>query len=312
MEYQDYYKTLNVSKDATDADIKKAYRKLARKYHPDVSDEKNAEDKFKQVKEAYEVLKDPQKRQAYDNMGSNWQASESGSHGDTSGFQQDFSGSDFSDFFETMFGRGAGGFHTQQQTTQRQRQRRGQDQTSKVSVSLEDAFNGAQIELQLRDAERNPHTGQTEYKSRQLKVKIPTGIISGQQIRLTGQGSKGVNDGPNGDLYLKIKIKPHHLYQLENKDIYLNLPITPWEAALGAKIQVPTLGGRVDLTIPAGSQTGKKMRLKGRGLPGKIAGNQYIVLNIYTPEATSEETKELYTKLSEQTQYNPRIDLIGG
>ncbi|MCH9744151.1 MAG: DnaJ domain-containing protein [Gammaproteobacteria bacterium] len=321
MQYQDYYKTLGVSKNASDDEIKKAYRKLARKYHPDVSDEANAEDKFKEVKEAYEVLKDPQKRQAYDTMGSNWQAGVSGFQGGagTSGFADQFSGGDFSDFFEAMFGQGAtGGFHHQDNKSHGKRQapphrkHRGRDQSSKVRISLEEAFSGTEISLSLRDSEQNQQTGQVEHKNRGLKVKVPAGVTTGQQIRLSGQGSKGLGGGPNGDLYLEIDIKPHHLYQLEGKNIFLNLPITPWEAALGATIEVPTLGGRVGLKIPANSQSGKKMRLKGRGLPGKSAGDQYVILQIYAPEAKTDEEKELYEKLAEQTKFNPRQEIFGG
>lgn len=299
MEYKDYYKTLNVAKNASDDEIKKSYRKLARKYHPDVSKEKNAEDKFKEVKEAYEVLKDPQKRQAYDNMGSNWNAGAHGGGFHGGGFEQQFSGGDFSDFFESMFGQGQGrsGFHQQRQP----RQQRGHDQTSQVTISLEDAYGGTHIDLNLRTQNN---------KSKQLKVKIPAGVTTGQQIRLSGQGAPGMNGGPNGDLLLEITIRQHHLYKLDNKDIYLNLPITPWEAALGATIETPTLAGRVGLKIPAGSQSGKKMRLKGRGMPGKQVGDQFVILMINTPEITSDADRRLYEQFAQQTQYNPRIKLM--
>lgn len=313
MDYKDYYKTLGIDKNATADDIKKKYRKLARKYHPDVSEEKNAEEKFKEVKEAYEVLKDPEKRKAYDTMGSNWQNGagfQQQHHGAGGGFEEHFSGGDFSDFFENMFGQGRGG-----QThggRRQQRAQRGQDQTSKIDITLEQAFNGYDVTLSLQDNVVNPNTQQIERKHRSLKVKIPAGVTNGQQIRLTKQGAKGLNGGPNGDLYLEIHIKPNSIYRLENKDIYMQLPITPWESALGAKVEVPTLAGKVGLSIPAGSQSGKKMRLKGRGLPGKIPGDQYITLEIHTPKAETDAEKELYKNMSKELDFNPRQALLGG
>jgi len=315
MEYQDYYKTLGISRNAAPEEIKKSYRRLARKYHPDVSDEKDAEEKFKQVKEAYEVLKDPEKRKAYDQVGSNWKQGQ--------GFQpppgweyesaaansdyQEFSQGDFSDFFESLFGGFARGTR---QPHGSQFKQRGQDQHTKIIITLEEAFNGSTRVLNLQEPQLDPHTGQITYKTRALKVKIPSGVTEGQQIRLTGQGSPGIGGGNNGDLFLEIELQTHSLYSVEGKDIYLNLPITPWEAALGAKVEIPTLGGPVDLKIPPGSQTGQKMRLKGRGLPGKNSGDQYILLKIYIPEPTNDEQKKLYQQMAKEMEFDPRQKLF--
>lgn len=301
MEYQDYYQILGVPNNASAEDIKKSYRRLARKYHPDVSKENNAEEKFKQVREAYEVLKDPAKKQAYDQMGSEprgkpgftpppgWEFRQPG--GDTGQpFYSENEG--FSEFFESLFGRQAQSGRRQSHFKQR-----GSDQHSKISVSIEEAFAGARRTLELQ-------MGST---TRSLNVKIPAGVIAGQQIRLAGQGGEGIGGGPNGDLYLEIQLLDHPFYSVKNRDVYLNCPVTPWEAALGAKIIVPTLRGPVDLTIPAGSQTGKKLRLKGRGFPGVPTGDQYIILNIYTPEPKTDSQRQLYHTMATALQdYNPR------
>lgn len=311
MEYKDYYEILGVSRNASSDDIKKAYRKLARKYHPDVSKEENAEEKFKEVKEAYEVLKDKEKRQAYDQLGKDWQAGQGfqappGWEYQTreTPFSEGMGPGEFSDFFEALFGRGwqqahrgRGGF-----------QQRGQDQHSKINITLEEAYHGCEKSIQLQQPKVDPNTGQVHLSTRHLKVKIPKGVSNGQQIRLANQGAPGIGSGPNGDLYLEIAILSHSLYTVQGKDIYLNLPITPWEAALGAKIKVPTLAGNVELTVPPGSQTGKTLRLKGRGLGS--TGNQYVILKIYIPEPKNESQKQLYRQMSEQMQFNPREDLM--
>ena len=314
MEYQDYYKTLGIARDATADEIKKSYRKLARKYHPDVSDEANAEEKFKQVKEAYEVLKDPEKRQAYDAMGENWRQGQGftpppgweyqGHPGANGANYQEFNQGDFSDFFESIFGGTSG---TRRKSDFKQR---GQDQHSRVTISLEEAYHGTTRALSLQEPQIDPKTGQVQYKTRTLRVKIPAGVTQGQQIRLRGQGTPGMGGAANGDLYLEINLQIHHQYTVEGKDIYLNLPVTPWEAALGATISVPTLGGLVELKIPAGSQTGRKMRLKGRGLPGKTAGDQYVLLKIYIPEPKNDQQKQLYRQMAEQMQFDPRKELM--
>ena len=317
MEYQDYYKTLGVSREATAEEIKKSYRKLARKYHPDVSEEPNAEEKFKSVKEAYEVLKDSEKRKAYDQMGAHWQQGQGfqpppgwefhqrGADGAT--YQEFTGGGNFSDFFESLFGQYARGGA---QRTREFRQR-GQDQHAKIAINLEDAFQGTTRTLTLQEPSLNPQTGQVTYQTRHLKVKIPPGVTQGQQIRLSGQGSPGRGSGPHGDLYLEIALQPHAFYTVEGKDVYLNLPITPWEAALGAKVDVPTLGGNITLTIPPGSQTGQKMRLKNRGLPGKLPGDQYVLLRIYIPEPKNDQQKAIYQQMATEMQFNPRKALFG-
>lgn len=310
MEYKDYYKILGVEKTASQEDIKKQYRRLARKYHPDVSTEKNAEEQFKQVKEAYEVLKSPEKRRAYDQMGSHWQAGQQFTPPPGWEFQSaggdSFDGNDFSEFFENLFGQRAHGSRRGQQAYQR----RGQDQHAKITLPLEEAFSGGERTIQLQQPELNPATGQLQLNTQSLKIKIPPGVIQGQQIRLAQQGSKGMGGGPNGDLYLEIHLAKHPLYTVKQRDIYLHLPVTPWEAALGAKIKVPTLGGNVEVTIPAGSQTGKQLRLKGRGLPGSPAGDQYVSLMIYTPQANTDSQRELYKKMAAEMPYNPREKLL--
>lgn len=294
MEFQDYYKTLGVTRTATADEIKKAYRKLARKYHPDVSKEDNAEEKFKQVKEAYEVLKDDQKRKDYDQFGENCQQGQGftpppGYQQPNQQYQQQYGQqADFSDFFEQMFGqRGqAQGF-----------QQRGQDLHVKLTITLEDAFNGATRQVQLSHSARDTKT---------LNIKIPKGIEDGKQIRLKGQGNEGMGGGPKGDLYCDIHIAPHTQFTLTGKDVSVDLPIAPWEAALGAKINVPTLAGNVTLSIPANSQSGSKLKLKARGLPGNPAGNQYVLIKIVTPPANTSEEKAAYDNMKKTFTFNPR------
>ena len=319
MEYKDYYKILGVERDAKEAEIKTAYRRLARKYHPDVSKEADAEQKFKEVGEAYEVLKDAEKRQAYDQLGANWKAGQnfnpppgwedifSGAAGNTSssGFGAEFSGAGFSDFFESLFGRGfaqqggqsgfSGGFHQQGY------QSKGADQHANITITLEDAFNGAKKNFRL--------SGGPDGSGRNLDVKIPKGITSGKRIRLAGQGAAGTGGGPNGDLYLEVSIAPHRLFKLDGKHVLLDLPIAPWEAALGAKVHVPTLGGRVEAKIPAGSQSGKKLRLKNRGLAGNPPGDQIVTLQIMLPKLDSEEDKAYVQEMQQRYAFDPRQNM---
>jgi curved DNA-binding protein len=297
MEYKDYYKTLGVARDASTEDIKRAYRKLARKYHPDVSKEANAENRFKDVAEAYEVLKDTDKRAAYDQLGSNWQAGQGFSpppdwHGGKGfEFRSGGDGADFSDFFDSLFGRSSAGSKGPQR-----RSARGEDQQARVQITLEDAFHGSTRAVNL---------SQPGGRSRALEVRIPKGVRAGQRIRLAGQGSNG------GDLYLEIEFAPHRLYRLEGADLYLDLPITPWEAALGATVKVPTPGGVVELNIPAGSQSGDKLRLRGRGLPATpTPGDQYVVLKMVTPPAGTDAARELYGRLAKELPMDPRRTLF--
>jgi curved DNA-binding protein len=313
MEYRDYYKIIGVDRNATQDEIKRAYRRLARKYHPDVSKEPDAETRFKEVGEAYEVLKDPEKRAAYDQLGADWKAGQEfhAPPGWDAGFEFRGSGfrgggaSAFSDFFEALFGRdfqaGArnfqGGFHT-----------RGEDHHAKVLIDLEDAWRGATRKITLQvpevDAQGRVHT-----RERVLSVRIPAGIREGQQIRLAGQGASGPGSGPAGDLYLEIRFRPHPFYRVDGRDLYLELPVAPWEAALGTAAKVPTPAGTVDLKIPAGSGSGRKLRLKGRGIPGKSPGDLYVVLKIALPPADTARAQDLYRRMQQELDFNPRAHL---
>ncbi|HAU3890232.1 TPA: DnaJ domain-containing protein [Legionella pneumophila] len=289
---KDYYKIMGVSQDASDKDIKMAYRKLARKYHPDISKEPDAEERFKEMAEAYEVLKDPKKRSEYDQY-LKYKKFNPQSDGFTGRRTQEQPFQEFhfdSDFFETLFG------HSRYQ----QQPMTGQNYHGKITISLEEAYHGAVKNLQV------PVEQGTETKIQTLKVKIPPGVKSGQQIRLAGQGGSGSGGGARGDLYLTVEVMKHPTFDVMENDIYLTLPITPWEAALGATVVIPTLAGKIDLKIPPGSQGGQKLRIKNRGLPGSPPGNQYVLLKIITPPAQTEEAKALYKKMAEVMPYNPR------
>ncbi len=312
MQFKDYYEILGVDKKATQGDIKRAYRKLARKYHPDVSDVPDAEEKFKQLGEAYEVLKDPEKRAAYDQRGENWKAGQefhpppdwdAGFEFSGGGFTG-ADGSAYSDFFESLFGQGLHRAHP----GGRHDQRRGEDHHAKVLIDLEDAYRGATRGIVLHTPAVDAQ-GHVITRERTLNVKIPRGVKQGQQIRLSGQGGSGHAGAPAGDLYLQIEFKPHRIYKAEDRDVYLDLPITPWEAALGASVKSPTPDGTIDLKIPAGSKSGSKLRLKGRGIPGKPPGDIYVVLKIVLPEASNDQAKALYEQMKQQLNFNPRAGL---
>jgi len=314
MEYKDYYKILGVSRDASQEEIKRAYRKLAHKYHPDVSKEPDAEAKFKEMKEAYEALGDPEKRKTYDQLGSGYRQGQS--FEPPPGWEQqfDFRGEgfsgfgpeEFSDFFESLFGGGPFGRRTT--GTRGAAGYRGEDLTSRIEISLEDAFHGAQRRIRLEEPHRDSR-GRAAYHPKQLTVRIPAGVRNGQRIRLAGQGSPGLGNGPPGDLFLEVHIRPHRHFRLEGRDIYLDLPITPWEAALGDSVRVPTLAGPVTMKIPAGAQSGQKLRLKGRGLPGTHPGDQFVVLQIRIPSAETEQQRALYRQMARQMPFNPRKHL---
>ena len=307
MEFKDYYEVLGVARDADKDDIKRAYRKLARKYHPDVSTEADAEARFKEVSEAYEVLHDPEKRAAYDQLGENYRSGErfqpppdwdQGFEFHGGGFTAG-DAEQFSDFFEELFGRrgsfGAGpGYSGSHQFNMR-----GQDSYATIKISLEDAYEGASLTLTLQGAD----------KPRTLNVKIPKGVKQGQHIRLAKQGGPGAGQGESGDLYLEVEFKPHAFYKVEGKDVYVNLPVAPWEAALGATIKAPTPSGVVDLKVPANSRAGRKLRLKGRGIPAKVPGDLYVVLDITLPSADSEESKAAYEAYRKAFDFNPRSEL---
>jgi curved DNA-binding protein len=275
MDKHDYYQIMGVTPEASAKDIKTAYRRLARKYHPDLNKAPDAEARFKQLGEAYEILKDPEKRKEYDQRR---RYAEQPQPEFTQGEGFD------SSWFESLF------------THPGARQRRsypGADRQGTLRISLEDAYHGAVKTMQI------PH-------SVELKVTIPAGIRSGQSIRLAGQGEPGLGGGPKGDLYLTIEIAPHPLFDVLGDDVYLTLPITPWDAALGATISVPTLAGEVELKIPPGSQGGQTLRLKHRGLPGKVAGNQLVSLKIMIPEPKTAEDKACYEAMAKQMPFNPR------
>jgi curved DNA-binding protein len=302
MEFKDYYKIMEVGENATADEIKKAYRKLARKYHPDVSKESGAEERFKEVGEAYEVLKDPQKRGEYDGLRKagytggqqfrpppGWESSY-GFHTDG-----DVGGGDFSDFFEALFGqRRAGAGH------RGQRVQRGRDLRYHLDLSLEDAYRGVTRTLQLT---------QPDGGSRTLNVKIPAGVQDGQQIRLKGQGSPGHGGGPSGDLFLEITLAPHRHFRLEGQDVTLELPVAPWELHSGKSVNIPTLGGTVSMKLPASTRAGQRMRLTGKGLPGKVPGDQYVVIRLVMPEDLSPRARELLDELAAETRFDPRKTL---
>ena len=313
MDYKDYYKIMGVARDAKADEIKKIYRRLARKYHPDVSKEPNAEAKFKEVQEAYEVLKDTEKRAAYDQLGSNYRSGQQFTPPPDWGrdfeYSTQFGGREdegFSDFFSSLFGarsnfrdqgRGGrgGGFAPHQ----------GEDHVAKIQIPLEEAFRGGPQTIELK-APQVDEQGHVSVTPRTLKVNIPAGVTAGQKIRLAGQGSPGAGGGPAGDLFLEVGFRPHPLFKVDGRDITLTLPVAPWEAALGATVQTPTLAGPVDLRIPAGAKAGQRMRLKGRGLPGTPPGDQFVELKIVLPPADTPQAKALYEQMKTELDFDPR------
>jgi curved DNA-binding protein len=318
--FRDYYEILGVPRDASEDDIRRAYRKLARQYHPDINKEPDAEDRFKEVSEAYEVLRDPEKRERYDRFGANWKAGQDvsgasgfeggggfggfGGNGDFGGDFRDvrvefgsggFGGGEFSDFFEGLFGgrgrgrrttgfRGFEGFST-----------RGADQEAEIELSLEEAARGGRRKISLGDG-------------RDYEVNIPAGVRDGQRIRLAGEGGAGASGGPAGDLFLRVRIRPHPRFRLEGRDIYVDLPLAPWEGVLGTTIEVPTLDGTSRVKVPAGSSTGRKLRLRGEGFPGPRGGrgDLYAVIKIVVPKRPTREERELFERLAQVSKFNPR------
>lgn len=319
MEFKDYYATLGVARDATQAEIKQAYRKLARRYHPDVSKEPDAEARFKSVAEAHEALIDPERRAAYDDIAQRHAAGQSFEPppGWDSGFEYSGRGGmprgpagdaeDFSEFFESLFGRGAA--HGAQRRHAGGGPVAGRDHHAKVAVALQDSYLGARRSIALHmpvvDA-----SGHATLQERQLEVTIPKGIREGQHLRLAGQGAAGHGGGPAGDLYLEIRFLPDPVFRLDGSDLYFDLPVAPWEAALGATVTAPTPDGRVQLTVPPGSSAGRKLRLKGKGLPGKVPGDLYAVLAIVLPPAGTEAEQAAYAAFARAfPSFQPRAAL---
>ncbi|MDE2150509.1 MAG: DnaJ domain-containing protein [Gammaproteobacteria bacterium] len=302
MEYKDYYKILGVSRGASAEEVKRAYRRLARQYHPDKNKAAGAEDRFKEINEAHEVLSDPEKRRAYDALGANWKAGQGftpppgwdfgsavgGAGRARHSRAEDFGG--FSDFFSTLFGSGLDGGFSQGYEDFGERGAAGRtapNQRAQLTITLEDSYHGAARQIALAGGRR-------------LNVRIPRGVTAGQTIRLGGQATGG------GDLLLEIAFAPHPQFVLDGRDVQSTLPITPWQAALGAKLPVATLGGNVELQVPAGAQSGTRLRLRGRGLPGKPPGDQIVQLAIHTPPAASEADREFYREMSRRFAFDPR------
>lgn len=308
MEFKEYYKTLGVEKTATADEIKKAYRTLARKYHPDVSKEVDASAKMAEVNEAYAVLSDPEKRAAFDKLAARPHAQRDFQPppGWDSGFQFSDAGGegDYSDFFNELFGRAA-------RARRGPAQMRGADQHAAITIPLADAYHGATRSLSLRAA-RLDEQGHVVTDERVLDVQIPKGVREGQSIRLRGQGQPGFGGGPAGDLYLEVQFEPDSNYRIDGRDVTQTVPVAPWEAALGAGIEVPTPSGRVEVNVPKGSANGRKLRLKGRGIPGDPAGDLYLELEVAWPPADSDQSRQLYeTMAREMSSFNPRRNMKG-
>jgi curved DNA-binding protein len=335
MEYKDYYKIMGVGRSASADELKQAHRKLARKYHPDVSQEKDAEARFKDLSEAYEVLRDPEKRAAYDQLGAHWKAGQdfrpppdwnTGAEHAGRGFEWGFKterpgqGADFSDFFESLFsrgfatqaGRGTGAASASGNGRSRRQafSSKGEDHHAKILIDLEDVYSGAAKTLSLRLPQLDAQ-GRSVAQTHQISFDVPKGIRAGQHIRLTGQGSPGEGGGEAGDLYLEVAFRPRAAggpnYRVDKHDVYLDLPITPWEAALGAEVQAPTPSGTVEVKIPPASSSGRKLRLKGRGIPGSTPGDFYLVLQLVTPPVHTDSDKTVYTDMARQFKsFKPR------
>jgi curved DNA-binding protein len=305
--YRDYYEILGIGRDADEEEIRRTYRRLARQYHPDVNREPGAEDRFKEISEAYEVLRDPEKRERYDRLGANWQAGDDvssgagfddvfgggfsgfGGFGDAGGTRVEFGTGEFSDFFESLFGRrgaarpGAGAG-------------RGSDQEAEIELTLEEAAAGGERRITLGDG-------------REYRVTIPAGVGDGQRIRLAGEGGRGRGDGPSGDLYLRVRLRPHKLFRLEGRDLHVDLPLAPWEAALGATVEVPTLRGNARVKVPAGSSCGRRLRVRGEGMPAKRGrGDLYASVRIDVPRKPNEKERSLFRQLAQESHFDARKD----
>ncbi len=310
---------MGLERTATQDEIKRAHRLLARKFHPDVSKEPNAEARFKEVAEAYEVLRDPERRAAYDQLGANWRAGQdfrpppdwnTGFETSGRGFAEG-EAAEYSDFFESLFGRGF--YHAGPERSGHSRQQgfnsNGEDRHAKIQIDLEEAYHGGERRVSLGVPEMDAQ-GRVRVTNREIEFKIPKGVRAGQHIRLAGQGGPATGKGKAGDLYLEVNFNPHAHYRVDQHDVYLNLPIAPWEAALGAQLEVDIPSGTVELKIPAGSIEGRKLRLRGRGIPGTPPGDFYFVLNVVAPPANSEEERAIYRSMAERFKtFNPRAAL---
>lgn len=301
MKYRDYYQVLGVERGASEDEIKKAYRRLARRYHPDVSKEPDAEERFKELGEAWEVLRDPEKRAAYDRFGTDIPHGQEfrPPPGWDTGFEfTGAGGGGFSDFFESLFGRGSPFAGPRGPSP-------GQDHHARILLTLEDVYGGGSRDIRLSAPGHGPD-GRPAMAERTVRVNIPKGVREGQRIRLTGQGMPGRSGGPAGDLYLEVAIAPHATFRVTGKDVEADLPVAPWEAALGATVEAPTPEGAVDVKVPAGSQSGRRLRLRGRGLPGEPPGDVFLVVRIVTPPADTSGRRELYERMRDEMAWNPR------
>jgi curved DNA-binding protein len=317
MEFKDYYKTLGVERTASDDEIKKAFRRLARKHHPDISKAADASARMQDLNEAYEVLRDKEKRAAYDRVGQGAQGEQpfQPPPGWDSGFEFSGGPDEFADagahsaFFEALFGAARrGGRGRPGHGADPFQARRGQDHHAKIVVPIEDAFHGATREIALHSPEMDA-AGNVALHERTLQVAIPKGIRAGQQIRLAGQGSPGFGDGTRGDLYLEIEFAPHPRWRVDGRDLHHTLRVAPWEAALGAAVELPTPDGSVvEMNVPAGSQTGRKLRLRGRGIPGNPPGDLYVMLEVVLPPARDDKARAAYRQMARDLAFDPRAN----
>ena len=342
VEFKDYYKSLGVARSASDDEIRKAFRKLARQYHPDVAKNKaQAEEKFKEINEAYEVLSDPEKRKKYDALGPDWKQSAEfrpppgwqsrrrtrGAGTDAGEFEFHFGGTGFSDFFEQLFGaarRGRADFRRPEGFSEMGMSERGRDAEADILVTLEEALHGSLRQITLQKSfhcekckgarEVNGRvcrvcggSGQ-QVRAETFKVKIPAGVREGQKLRLAGQGEAGAGEGPAGDLYLRVHFAKHPDFRVENGELYYDLELAPWEAVLGTKVSVPVLGGRVEIKISPGTQNGQRLRLRGRGLPGRNGerGDLFAEVRVAVPEEITESERALWERLARESQFRPR------
>lgn len=308
MQFKDYYQTLGVPRDATAEDLKKAFRKLARKYHPDVSKEADAEQRMREVNEAYAVLSDPEKRAAYDQVGRGYQPGQDFRPPPDWDAGFEFSGhgfspheaADFSDFFAELFGRMGGARHARAGFRMR-----GEDHHAKVLLDLEDAFSGATRQISLRVPQTDAQ-GRVRLATRTLNVKIPKGVRAGQVIRLAGQGAPGMGGAPAGDLLLEVQFRPHPRLRVDGRDLHLTLPVAPWEAALGAIVSVTLPQGSVRVRIPEGAQSGRQLRVRGHGIPGQPPGDLLLDLQVVLPPATTPQARQLYETMARDLAFDPR------